>query len=182
MGWNNPAMSWAELERRLSGLPGADDAPCLAQAAAARRDATIDAARDVTPYAELHCALPLQLPRRGQLTAEPWWRRPCGSGCTRSPLTDHDGFHAAPLLAEAAAVHGLSTVYGAELSLGLTRPQNGVPDPEGSHLLVLARGVEGYHRLAGSDDRGAPRAGTRRVARSTTSTSWASAGAGTGRC
>ena len=27
MGWNNPAMRWKELERRLSGLPGADDAP-----------------------------------------------------------------------------------------------------------------------------------------------------------
>ena len=27
-------------------------------------------------------------------------------------------------------------------------PQNGVADPEGQHLLVLARGVEGYHRLA----------------------------------
>ena len=25
MGWNNPAMKWSELERRLSGLPGADD-------------------------------------------------------------------------------------------------------------------------------------------------------------
>ena len=39
-------------------------------------------------------------------------------------------------------------MFGAELSLGLTRPQNGVADPEGAHLLVLARGVEGYHRLA----------------------------------
>ena len=52
------------------------------------------------------------------------------------------------MLAEAAAAYDLPTVFGAELSLGLTAPQNGVPDPEGSHLLVLARGVEGYHRLA----------------------------------
>ena len=63
-------------------------------------------------------------------------------------ITDHDGFYGAPMLAEAAAAYDLPTVYGAELSLGLTGPQNGVPDPEGSHLLVLARGVEGYHRLA----------------------------------
>ena len=63
-------------------------------------------------------------------------------------VTDHDGFYAAPMLAEAAAAYDLPTVFGAELSLGLTAPQNGVPDPEGSHLLVLARGVEGYHRLA----------------------------------
>ena len=27
MGWNNPTMRWKELERRLSGLPGAVDAP-----------------------------------------------------------------------------------------------------------------------------------------------------------
>ena len=53
------------------------------------------------------------------------------------------------MLAEAAAgLRPCCTVYGAELSLGLSGPQNGVPDPEGDHLLVLARGVEGYHRLA----------------------------------
>ena len=77
-----------------------------------------------------------------------WSRRPCGSGCTRSPSPTTTASTARPLLAEAAAEHGLPTVYGAELSLGLGGPQNGVPDPEGSHLLVLARGVEGYHRLA----------------------------------
>jgi error-prone DNA polymerase len=39
------------------------------------------------------------------------------------------------------------TVYGAELSVGLSAPQNGVADPEGQHLLVLGRGLEGYRRL-----------------------------------
>src|SRR5204863_8996360 len=63
-------------------------------------------------------------------------------------LTDHDNFAGAPLFAEASAGYGLPTIFGAELSLGLSGPQNGIPDPEGSHLLVLARGVEGYHRLA----------------------------------
>ena len=29
-------------------------------------------------------------------------------------------------------------------------PQNGVADPEGQHLLVLARGVAGYHKLSGA--------------------------------
>ncbi|HYH46471.1 MAG TPA: error-prone DNA polymerase, partial [Thermoanaerobaculia bacterium] len=43
--------------------------------------------------------------------------------------------------------HQLKTVFGAELSLGLSGPQNGAADPEGDHLLVLARDPEGYHRL-----------------------------------
>jgi len=40
-------------------------------------------------------------------------------------------------------------VYGSELGLGLTAPQNGVADPEGRHLLVLARGWTGISGCAG---------------------------------
>jgi error-prone DNA polymerase len=65
-------------------------------------------------------------------------------------LTDHDGFYGVARFAEAAAAYALPTVFGAELSMGLTGPQNGVADPEGSHMLVLAEGQEGYHRLAGA--------------------------------
>ncbi len=43
----------------------------------------------------------------------------------------------------------LGTVFGAELSLDLPSAQTGVPDPEGRHLLVLARDAEGYRRLCG---------------------------------
>jgi error-prone DNA polymerase len=63
-------------------------------------------------------------------------------------LTDHDGLYGVVRLAEAAETMSLTTVFGAELSLGLPRPQNGNPDPIGHHLLVLARGPEGYRRLA----------------------------------
>ena len=63
-------------------------------------------------------------------------------------LTDHDGFYGIVRFAEAAEARAVRTVFGAELSLGLPGPQNGQPDPAGSHLLVLARGEEGYHRLA----------------------------------
>jgi error-prone DNA polymerase len=65
-------------------------------------------------------------------------------------LTNHDGFYGAARFAEAAATYDVTTVFGAELSLGLSAPQNGVADPEGSHLLVLAEGQEGYHRLSGA--------------------------------
>jgi len=41
----------------------------------------------------------------------------------------------------------LRTVFGAELSLDLPSAQTGVPDPEGRHLLILARDAEGYARL-----------------------------------
>jgi error-prone DNA polymerase len=63
-------------------------------------------------------------------------------------ITDHDGMYGVVRFAEAARELGIKTVFGAELSLGLTAPQNGVPDPEGEHLLVLARDPEGYRRLS----------------------------------
>ncbi|CAN5338007.1 error-prone DNA polymerase [soil metagenome] len=148
MGWNNPAMSWKELERRLSGLPGADDGPVSRKRRPVVRRA-IAAPADVTPYAELHCHSHFSF-LDGASSPADLVEEAVRLGLHALAITDHDGFHGAPLFAEAAAAHDLLTVYGAELSLGLTGPQNGVPDPEGSHLLVLARGVEGYHRLSGA--------------------------------
>jgi error-prone DNA polymerase len=63
-------------------------------------------------------------------------------------LTDHDGLYGVVRFAEAARALGLPTVFGAELTLGLERPQNGIADPEGAHLVVLVRGPEGYGRLS----------------------------------
>ena len=77
---------------------------------------------------------------------------------------------------------GLPTIFGAELSLGLAAPQHGVADPEGSHLLVLARDPEGYARARPHPQpRRSSRAG-RRATRATTSTSWPAPTAGTGWC
>ncbi|KRF34167.1 error-prone DNA polymerase [Nocardioides sp. Soil805] len=147
MGWNNPAMHWKELERRLSGLPGADDAPVSRRKHAATEARSIERPAAVTPYAELHCHSHFSFLDGASSPAE-LVEEAVRLGLHALAVTDHDGFYAAPMLAEAAAAYDLPTVFGAELSLGLTGPQNGVPDPEGSHLLVLARGVEGYHRLA----------------------------------
>jgi error-prone DNA polymerase len=63
-------------------------------------------------------------------------------------LTDHDGLYGVVRFAEAARSAGLPTVFGAELTLGLERPQNGIADPNGAHLVVLVRGPEGYGRLS----------------------------------
>src|SRR6478735_1159951 len=147
MGWNNPAMRWKELERRLSGLPGADDAPVSRRKRASTEARSIERPAAITPYAELHCHSHFSFLDGASSPAE-LVEEAVRLGLHALAVTDHDGFYGAPLLAEAAAAYDLPTVFGAELSLGLTGPQNGVPDPEGSHLLVLARGVEGYHRLA----------------------------------
>src|SRR6476661_398327 len=147
MGWNNPAMKWAELERRLSGLPGADDAPVSRRKRASTTGRSIERPSGVTPYAELHCHSHFSFLDGASSPAE-LVEEAVRLGLHALAITDHDGFYGAPMLAEAASAYDLSTVFGAELSLGLSAPQNGVADPEGSHLLVLARGVEGYHRLA----------------------------------
>ncbi len=62
-------------------------------------------------------------------------------------LTDHNGLYGAVRFAEAAAELDVHTVFGAELSLG-SGARTEQPDPPGPHLLVLARGPEGYRRLS----------------------------------
>jgi error-prone DNA polymerase len=62
-------------------------------------------------------------------------------------LTDHNGLYGAVRFAEAAAELDVPSVFGAELSLG-SGARTEQPDPPGPHLLVLARGPEGYRRLS----------------------------------
>ena len=166
MGWNNPDVPWRELEARLSGRPthalphdgrgehqrpDGGDGPAFSRKRGPYTPSVGGAVRPgAVPYAELHCHSDFSF-LDGASSPESIVEQAARLGLTAIALTDHDGFHGAARFAEAAQAHpGLATIYGAELSLGLTGPQNGVPDPEGSHLLVLARGVEGYHRLAGA--------------------------------
>ena len=152
MGWSNPDVPWSELERRLSGRVRPDDIPVSRKRQhyvppkdSALRVEPPDAA---VPYAELHCHSSYSF-LDGASEPSELVEEAVRLGLSALAITDHDGFYGAVRFAEAAAEYpSLATVYGAELSLGLTAPQNGKPDPEGSHLLVLARGVEGYHRLA----------------------------------
>ena len=73
-------------------------------------------------------------------------------GLSALALTDHDGLYGVVRFAQAARRVGLPTVFGAELRLpdsaGQRQNPTGVPDPAGTHLLVLARGPQGYHRLS----------------------------------
>ncbi|KRC50310.1 MULTISPECIES: error-prone DNA polymerase [unclassified Nocardioides] len=149
MGWNNPPVPWRELERRLSGRAPDMEAPVSRRKRPRAEPEQVVRPDGAPPYAELHCHTHFSFldgaSSPGELVKEA-----TRLGLTGLALTDHDGFAGAPLFAEAGRDYDLPTVYGAELSLDLTRTQNGVPDPEGSHLLVLARGVEGYHRLSGA--------------------------------
>jgi error-prone DNA polymerase len=72
-------------------------------------------------------------------------------GLSAMALTDHNGLYGAVRFAVAARAFGLPTVFGAELTLsGVDGPhlRTGMPDPDGTHLVVLARDPEGYARLS----------------------------------
>ena len=72
-------------------------------------------------------------------------------GLSAVALTDHNGLYGVVRFAEAARAFGLPTVFGAELTIagaGTTPSRTGVPDPDGTHLVVLARDPEGYARLS----------------------------------
>src|SRR5205823_12675452 len=62
--------------------------------------------------------------------------------------TDPDGRSGVVRFAQAAHAVGMPTVFGAGLTLDLPRrSQAGLADPEGRHLVVLARDPSGYARL-----------------------------------
>ncbi|MGZ3142244.1 error-prone DNA polymerase [Lentzea chajnantorensis] len=158
MGWNDPPVRWKDLERALSGKPheqrpDGGDGPAWSR----RRDrysappgfqlrADERVTRMRVPYAELHChsnfswldgaSHPEELVEAAQRLE-----------LDALALTDHDGMYGVVRFAEAAKELGVHTVFGAELSVGLSRPAGGEPDPEGDHLLLLACRQEGYHRL-----------------------------------
>lgn len=167
MPYSNPPIPWADLERLLSdgarpttpsGAPAdGGDGPAFSRKRAPYRPTTRPVVDEPhVPYAELHAHSHYSFLDGASapeaLVAEAVHRQLDGLA-----LTDHDGVYGAVRFAEAAEAYdrpstnpdrrGIRTCYGAELSLGLSTPQQGVADPEGEHLVVLARGPEGYRRL-----------------------------------
>ncbi|MGP6178160.1 error-prone DNA polymerase [Microbacterium sp. A196] len=171
MGFHNPAMSWKELEKTLSGR-GSAEPPMIrtdpGPISHRRRTAPPpppEPPENAVPYAELHAHTSYSF-LDGASPPEDLLAEAVRLGLTALSITDHDGFYGAARFAEAADLMmtrnpkiQLQTIFGAELSLGLPAPQGGVPDPVGEHLLVLARGMEGYHRLAGAITRAQLRGG-----------------------
>lgn len=106
------------------------------------------------PYAELHCHSNFSF-LDGASHPEELVEEAARLGLDALALTDHDGVYGAVRFAEAAAAAGMATVFGSELTLGLPAGgprsadghRQGVADPPGSHLVVLARDAAGYARL-----------------------------------
>ncbi|MDQ2845652.1 MAG: error-prone DNA polymerase [Actinomycetota bacterium] len=168
MGWSNPNVPWSELERALSGRPplpghgprqggltpaGRPHPDLLGPVSAHRSDwapppvEVVAAERVRVPYTELHAHSAFSF-LDGASSPEQLVTEALRLGLDGLALTDHDGFYGVVRFTEAAAGTGLKTLYGSELSIGLPQPQLGVADPVGEHLLILARGQEGYRRLS----------------------------------
>ena len=157
MGFRNPPIPWSELERILSnrrsderpaGVDGGDS-PAWSRKRGEYVTPEIERPAASIPYAELHAHSTYSF-LDGASSPEELIEEAERLGLAALALTDHDGFYGLARFAEAAEAFHVDTVFGAELSLELPAPQKGKADPTGTHLLVLARGTEGYHRLAGA--------------------------------
>ena len=152
MGWNNPDIPWSEFERALSwGSGWRSDGEKLPRHPVPQSSSGPPAARTEPEFAwaELHCHSAYSF-LDGASEPEALVAEALARGVGAMAITDHDGMYGVVRFAEAARNTELQTIFGAELSLDLSGRQNGVPDPEGRHLLVLARDPEGYARLSGA--------------------------------
>jgi len=167
MGFNNPDISWSELERRLSDRSsgqGDGDGSAPRRGDGNDSPAWSHKREPYTPpiqrhpsasqgagaaYAELHCHSNFSF-LDGASHPEELVEQAVRLGLEALALTDHNGFYGVVRFAEAARAFGLPTVFGSELTLAepgrdLARP--GPADPGGQHLLVLARNPQGYAHL-----------------------------------
>ena len=161
MGFNNPDVPWGEIERKLSDrrrpdptvIPGGDggdspawsrqrqpyDAPTLLRGGTARPGGS--------RYAELHCHSAFSF-LDGASMPEALAEEAARLGLEALAITDHHGLYGVVRFAEAARELGLPSVFGAEVTIGALDPRPGPPDPDGRHLLILARDPTGYAMLS----------------------------------
>ena len=159
MGWDNPPVTWRELERRLSwnvtrlpagpgeglgeepgpGPPGAQPGPGRVGPAANREENRGDA----PPWAELHCHSSYSFLDGASSPAE-LVAEASRQGVQALAITDHDGMYGVAQFAQAAARQAeqtgtpLRTVFGAELSLGCVDPGGATPRNPPSPAVVPA--------------------------------------------
>ncbi len=99
------------------------------------------------PYAELHCHSSFSF-LDGASHPEALVAEAARLELDALAITDHHGFYGVVRFAEAARAVGLPTVFGAEITLNATEQRAGPLDPDGQHLVILARDPVGYARLA----------------------------------
>ncbi|GGQ52125.1 error-prone DNA polymerase [Couchioplanes azureus] len=167
MGFHNPPKPWGELESALTGRArrhlhvvdplavdgDGGDSPAWSRKRQPYEAPALIRTRPEERYAELHCHTNFSF-LDGASHPEELAEEAVRLGLTGLAVTDHDGFYGVVRFSQAARELGLPTIFGAELSLDLSKPQNGAADPEGRHLLALAHGPEGYARLARTISRG----------------------------
>ncbi len=183
MAWGNPPVPWRDLEATLSDRnapdrtasdrsrapdrpEGADggDSPAWSNKRSAYEAPALVRGTSATPYAELHCHSCFSF-LDGASHPEQLAEEAARLGLEALAITDHDGFYGVVRFAEAAREVGLPTVFGAELTLDKLDITPGQADPDGGHLLMLARDPAGYAALARvisesqlAGEKGAPRA------------------------
>ena len=136
MGYHNPPISWRELEARLSGtgvVPDGGDGPGFSRGRDPYLPPSVPAPEATVPYAELHAHSNFSF-LDGASSPEALVEEAVRLGLAALALTDHDGFGGTPRFAEAASEHGLRTIHGSELRLGLDPLAGSDPDPSGQHF------------------------------------------------
>ena len=179
MGWQNPPVPWRDIERRLSDEPvrpqqtpdakpfgpAADggDSPAWSRKRQPYASPELIRSRPTVRYAELHCHSSFSF-LDGASHPEALAEEAARLGLEALAITDHDGFYGVVRFAEAAREVGIPTVFGAELTVDKLDISPGQVDPDGSHLLILARDPIGYGALARviseaqlAGEKGAPR-------------------------
>src|SRR5581483_1192594 len=126
MGFNNPEITWRELERRLSGRPAAHgdggDSPAWSHKRQAYEPPALPRLASAVPYGELHVHSSFSF-LDGASAPEELVEEAVRLGLEALTLTDHDGVYGVVRFAEAAAALGLPTVFGAELSVDVPTPK-----------------------------------------------------------
>ena len=123
MGFNNPDISWGELERRLSGRPhdgrlvdplagDGSDSPAWSRKRAPYVAPDTGRRAGRVPYAELHCHSNFSF-LDGASHPEELAEEAARFGLEALALTDHNGFYGVVRFAEAARAVDLPTIFGA---------------------------------------------------------------------
>ena len=161
----DPGREMKQMPEATAYGPGANggDSPAWSYVRPAYRAPRIERRPSSVPYAELHCHSTFSF-LDGASQPEELAEEAARLDLKALAITDHDGFYGIVRFSEAARSVGLPTVFGAELTIDKLDVSPGQADPDGSHLLVLARDPVGYAALARviseaqlAGEKGAPR-------------------------